>query len=524
MKQLVLAGRIIFGAWMLISGANYFFLSLWPVPTSHEPLAAELLGAFAHSGQLGVAMLIQLVTGAFILTGVFAPAALCVVMPTTGVALYWALLEHQPLLLILALVAFALNGFLMLAYLGYYRGTLQPSALTIGESGRAMTWNTLFVDHKGRTSREHFMAALIPLAFVVWFYTRSGPDQYGLWGVIVLLFPAVVLHARRLHDMGHSGWLLARAGRPDLGRHGDLGSSARFRPTAQLWCAACGRDRLRRLCPVGLHRQESGRSQQLRAVGDCLEERRGGTRGMLVQFEISSELLDKPRRVWLQPAAAGPVADCLIFLDAEFYIERVQSLAIVADLQRAGRLPPAASVYVSHVDGVARSTDLTCNRAFTSFVAKDLRRWIEQTVGHFERYFLCGLSLSGLAAIFAALQHPTAFCGILAQSPSVWWDDERLLSSLTSDSTSDSRVWISVGSEENQENVVHSPAGLFQKASQRDCVRRFAEKLAGLCREVHHQEFSGGHDMARWAEELSRALPWLMPRPNGTSAQVMAQI
>jgi uncharacterized membrane protein YhaH (DUF805 family)/uncharacterized membrane protein YphA (DoxX/SURF4 family) len=208
MKQMVLAGRLIFGAWMLISGANYFFFSWWPVPTSHQPLAAELLGAFAHSGQLGVAMLIQLVTGALILTGVFAPAALCVVMPTTAVALYWALLEHQPLLLVLALVAFALNGLLMLAYLGYYRGALQPTALTIGESGHAMTWNTLFVDHKGRTSREHFMAAVIPLAFVVWYYTRSGPDQYGLWGVLVLLFPAVVLHARRLHDMGHSGWLL----------------------------------------------------------------------------------------------------------------------------------------------------------------------------------------------------------------------------------------------------------------------------------------------------------------------------
>jgi uncharacterized membrane protein YhaH (DUF805 family) len=71
-----------------------------------------------------------------------------------------------------------------------------------------MTFDTLFVHSKGRTSREHFMAALIPLAIVVWYYTRTGPDQYALWGVLVLLFPAVVLHARRLHDMGHSGWLL----------------------------------------------------------------------------------------------------------------------------------------------------------------------------------------------------------------------------------------------------------------------------------------------------------------------------
>ncbi len=32
MQQLVLVGRIIFGAWMLINGANYLFFSLWAVP------------------------------------------------------------------------------------------------------------------------------------------------------------------------------------------------------------------------------------------------------------------------------------------------------------------------------------------------------------------------------------------------------------------------------------------------------------------------------------------------------------
>jgi uncharacterized membrane protein YhaH (DUF805 family) len=208
MQQLVLVGRTIFGAWMLISGANYFFFSLWAVPTGHEPLSMELIGAFVHSGLLTVAMLIQLVTGALLLTGLFAPAALCVVMPTSTCALYWALLEHQPLPLLLALLAFALNGLLMLAYLDYYRGAMQRSALSLGESGQAMTWDTLFVHSKGRTSREHFIPALIPLAIVVWWYAQASPNVYPQWSLLVLLFPASVLLARRLHDMGHSGWLL----------------------------------------------------------------------------------------------------------------------------------------------------------------------------------------------------------------------------------------------------------------------------------------------------------------------------
>jgi enterochelin esterase-like enzyme len=212
----------------------------------------------------------------------------------------------------------------------------------------------------------------------------------------------------------------------------------------------------------------------------------------------------------VQPALAGYVRDCLIFLDAEFYIASVQAPAIVAKLQEARNLPPVTSIYLSYVDFPIRANDCTCNPAFASFVASDLCRWIEQTVGRFERIFLCGLSLSGLAATFAATQHPTTFWGVLSQSPSAWWDDERLANSLTSEHRTDSRVWISVGDHESQENVMHSRDGLFQKGSQRDSVRRLAEKLEGLCREVHYEEFSGGHDMACWAEELPRALPWLM--------------
>ena len=208
LPQLVLAGRTILGAWMVLNGVNYFFLSAWQVPTGHEPLAVELMGAFVHSGLFTVAMLAELITGALLLTGVFAPAALCVLMPTSTCALYWALLEQQPMPLLLALAAFALNGLLMLAYLNYYQGALQRSALSLGESGQVLIWDTLFVHSKGRTPREHFTAAVIPLAIVVWWYVRASPNVYPQWSLLVLLFPAIVLHARRLHDMGHNGWLL----------------------------------------------------------------------------------------------------------------------------------------------------------------------------------------------------------------------------------------------------------------------------------------------------------------------------
>ena len=135
MKSLILVARVIFGAWMLANGANHFFVSLYPEPVGHEPLAIQLMAALVHSRLLDVAMVIQLVTGALILVGVLVPVALCVVTPISVCAVYWSVvLEHQPLGALLALAALALNGLLMLTYIDYYKGVLQRRALTLGEA------------------------------------------------------------------------------------------------------------------------------------------------------------------------------------------------------------------------------------------------------------------------------------------------------------------------------------------------------------------------------------------------------
>jgi uncharacterized membrane protein YphA (DoxX/SURF4 family) len=164
-KHLVLAGRLIFGLWMLASGINYFFLTLVPMPTGTEPLAAQLMTALVNSSLLDVAMAIQLVVGALILAGLFVPLALCVMMPISVCAAYWAvILEHQFLGAILSLVAVALNGLLMLAYIDYYKDFLQRWSRAAGEpEDDATTFDTLFVTPNGRTGRGPFIGALITL-------------------------------------------------------------------------------------------------------------------------------------------------------------------------------------------------------------------------------------------------------------------------------------------------------------------------------------------------------------------------
>jgi uncharacterized membrane protein YhaH (DUF805 family) len=205
MKQPVLVARLVFGAWMLANGLNHFFFALWPVPTGHEPLAVQLMDAFIHSGLFNVAMTIELVAGALILAGFFVPVALCVVMPVSTCALYWsAVLEHQALGAFVALIAFALNGLLMLAYIDRYRVLLQKHTTTLFDS--------LFVSARGRTSREQFVPALITLLAVVAFYAFLVTGRTAQFCLLVLLYPGIVLHARRLHDMGRAAWSLVAPG------------------------------------------------------------------------------------------------------------------------------------------------------------------------------------------------------------------------------------------------------------------------------------------------------------------------
>ena len=216
MKHLVLVARVVFGAWMLLSGANHFFFNLWPEPAGHTPLAIQLMTGLRDGWMLDIAMIIQLVTGALILVGVLVPVALCVVMPTLVCGAFWAvILEHEPLGALLALLAVGLNALLCLAYIDYYQGMLQRRALSLGETEGGLTFESLYVDWRGRTGRNAFIGALITLlAAYAFYYFLVHAGRNGEWVRTVFLFPIFVLAARRLHDMGRTALLLLLPGAP----------------------------------------------------------------------------------------------------------------------------------------------------------------------------------------------------------------------------------------------------------------------------------------------------------------------
>jgi uncharacterized membrane protein YhaH (DUF805 family) len=71
-----------------------------------------------------------------------------------------------------------------------------------------MNFESLFANPLGRTPRNHFVPALLTLLAAVVFFWYFVNNRTGTWSQLVLMYPASVLHASRLRDMGISVWLL----------------------------------------------------------------------------------------------------------------------------------------------------------------------------------------------------------------------------------------------------------------------------------------------------------------------------
>lgn len=224
--------------------------------------------------------------------------------------------------------------------------------------------------------------------------------------------------------------------------------------------------------------------------------------------QITSADGEYTRTVWL----ASPIADephsLGVFLDGEFYLKRMASLSVIESLIASATVPPLTSVFVSHVDGVNRHADMTCNPRYARFIAEDVVNWARQRHPQIAcgGHLLAGVSLSALAAAHAATLYPSVFSTCLCQSGSFWWlaDHEIELPATRA------KFWLSVGDQETATDVSHPPTPLLQRVSQIDGVADAANRLRAAGGEVRHCVFSGGHAFEPWTEELPKALTWLL--------------
>jgi enterochelin esterase family protein len=224
---------------------------------------------------------------------------------------------------------------------------------------------------------------------------------------------------------------------------------------------------------------------------------------------VWSESKSPGRRIWSAGVRTGVPAALLLFLDAELYLERVSAAQVVRQLEDEGRIPHVVSAFVSSHDRTARHADYVCDLGYSRFLSEEVVPFVgaRHPEVNPERVVLIGLSLSGLAAAHAALT-TGRFAAAICQSPSFWWDNERLASSLPDAGSTSAAFWVSVGDRETESEVSHPPSGLFQGPSQRDSCERGAAALRAAGYRVSHRVFQGGHDPACWRDDLALALPW----------------
>jgi enterochelin esterase-like enzyme len=236
---------------------------------------------------------------------------------------------------------------------------------------------------------------------------------------------------------------------------------------------------------------------------------------MLAHYHITSHFLNNTRAVWHLAPPDEVVSDrtpCCVLLDGEYYVERMDASALIQELWASGELPVCHMLFVSHHSGEARHRECCCNPDFTAFLCKELHPWAEETLGlgrSGQAHTLGGLSLTGLAAAYAALCAPEQFDRVLAQSASFWWSQEWLIDQFERTPQLPVRFYISCGQEETDERIEHGP-GLYQIRSQLAVNRRMRATLLQAGYDVSYREFKSGHNVQAWKADLPQGLKALL--------------
>jgi enterochelin esterase-like enzyme len=206
----------------------------------------------------------------------------------------------------------------------------------------------------------------------------------------------------------------------------------------------------------------------------------------------------------LRGPADRPQRLCL-FLDGELYLQKMKVAPLLNDLLNRGAVPPVTFAFIDHLNMEARERDYTCNDQFGCFIGEIVIPWLQQQVSGFRpgHHLIGGLSLSGLASAWLALQYPDHFRYCLSQSGSFWWNDQFFAKTAAKRAPISNRFWLSVG---DQETEVDEPP----EVSQIEGVKNAYQVLNSLGATVHYNEYDGGHDLKYWRTELEQSLNWLL--------------
>lgn len=232
----------------------------------------------------------------------------------------------------------------------------------------------------------------------------------------------------------------------------------------------------------------------------------------LEEHTVTGAATGYSRLVRLQRGPADQPHRLCLILDGEHYWRDMDAAPVLNALCESGKIPQMTFAYVGHVSGAARQEDYTCNERYSRFIGEEVMLWLRKEVPMLQDHghVVVGLSLSGLMAVYLAIQFPQQFGCCLSQSGSHWWKHEWFAKMAREHAPIASRFWLSVGDQETEVNVKHPLPGLFQEISQMAGVEKAAMILEEIGGTVHYHPYHGGHSIQPWREELDEALVWLL--------------
>lgn len=149
--------------------------------------------------------------------------------------------------------------------------------------------------------------------------------------------------------------------------------------------------------------------------------------------------------------------------------------------------------------------------SYARFLVEELKPFIDtsyRTLPGREATAIGGSSLGALLALHVARQHRTVFGACLAMSPSLWWDERKLLHDWALDPgpLKGIRFWVDIGTHEG---VAGDRAAEVSPAVQhcRELAQVFDSAKLVPGRDYYYSEILlAGHNEAAWAARLDKAL------------------
>jgi enterochelin esterase family protein len=238
-----------------------------------------------------------------------------------------------------------------------------------------------------------------------------------------------------------------------------------------------------------------------------IEEREDVPKGKVELHRFRSEILDNERRVWVYtpPGYAsddGREYGLLVLFDGKSYVELVPTPTILDNLTAAGLIQPMVAVIPDSLGMMTRIRELILNEEFKRFLVEELMPWVRgnwSVTRDPRRVVVGGASAGGLAAAYAAFEHPEVFRNVLSQSGAFSFGKtseegyEWLTGQVASRERVDVRFHLDWGSLETKSLRPLGDAPNLVTANHR---LRYVLREKGYF--VHYHEFSGGHDYISW--------------------------